>query len=197
MGSPTELKMLWIFFSGYGECGKGTAANYLVANFNMDKLSFADGVRDEAIKKNEFLDDLGETYTTIIANMGYEAAKKHQCIRDYLVRIGHGAREERGKRVWIIDLNKKAANRPNGGLMLGLTVDDCRYANEEEYGRGRGNCISIRIKREGCKAKHATEKNSLKEMTPDFTLRNDGTREELYCEINRVISIWCLHHPSK
>ena len=176
-----------MFFAGYGRAGKDTATDYVVKKYGTDKLAFADGVRDRAAEENRFFKELDGTYLQIIERLGYEEAKTHQCIRDYLVEIGEGSRQKYGELVWIDMLNEKAERRSDGGLSLSLSVPDCRYSNEEKYGRRRGNFILIRIKRKGCKAKHETERNSIKLLTPDHVVRNDGTVEEFLEKIDEII----------
>ena len=178
---------MWVFFTGYGECGKDTCADYVAEGCGSYKLAFADGVRDKAAEENRYFEELECTYVEIVAKIGYEEAKKHQCVRDYLVEIGHGARTTYGPLVWIDMLNEKANKRPGGGLALSLVVPDCRYLNEELFGRKRGNFVLIRIKRKGCKAKHDTEKRSIKELNPDYVIRNDGTKSELYFQLELII----------
>jgi dephospho-CoA kinase len=180
---------MWIFFTGYGKCGKDTSANYLVENYGYDKLAFADGVRAKAEEENRFLLEIDMTYKEIAALVGYENAKENQCVRDYLVEIGHGCREKYGKRVWIDMLDDIANARVPGGRSLPLTVPDCRYLNEELYGRERGKFVLIRIKRKECKAKHVTEKRSIKELNPDYIIRNDGTIEELLKKVELIYSL--------
>ena len=182
------IKKMWVFFTGYGQSGKGVAADWLVNNHGYYKLSFADGVRDKAVEENRYFPSLNGTYTEVIDRLGYNEAKQYQCIRDYLVEIGEGSRQKYGLFIWIDMLDEKVkAKMENGNKDLLLTVDDCRYTNEVLYGKKRGNCLLIRIKRKNCKAKHETEKKTIKELTPDYTIENNGTIEEFLTKLESII----------
>lgn len=180
---------MWVFLSGYGGSGKSTAAHWIAEKFGLDKASFADGVREAAAKENRHFPELDTTYRQLLEDVGYAKAKEHQCVRDYLVEIGHGHREKYGEFVWINILNDWLTERPHGGFERGLALDDCRYSNEEAYGRAsRGErFLEIMIERPGCLAKHETEEISLKGLTPDHVIVNDGTKEEFLKKLEDIV----------
>ncbi len=181
---------MWVLLVGYGGSGKDTAADHICEKYaDYEKLAFADSVREFAVKLNVFLPELGMRYNEAVATFGYEEAKKHFCVRDHLVKIGHGGRETLGGMVWMNNLYRKAENRPNGGINLPLVISDGRYANEAAFVRDRGNAIVIRLKRKGCKWKHQTEKDSIREIVPDRVVRNDGTIEDLRFSIDEILQI--------
>jgi hypothetical protein len=190
---------MWVFFTGFGGAGKDTAADYLRDEKKMDKMAFADGVRDHARRLNVYFPELGKRYNQIVEELGYETAKKHQCVRDHLVDIGEGCRTTFWESIWIDKLSKRASERPpcsagqHSGHDFPLVVPDCRYANEAEFGRKAkraakgGFCVVILISRPGCSAKHETEAKSIAEICPDAEILNDGTVADLYRKIDGVL----------
>ena len=179
---------MWVMVTGYGGSGKDTIADYVRYSRGTDKMAFADPLREFCTVLDVYFPQLEMTYNQVVAEMGYESAKQCQCVRDHLVRVGHGARTALWQSIWIDCLEKKASQRPGGGTSLPLVIPDGRYNNEVETGRKRGNSVCIRVRRKGCKAKHDTEKKSIKEIVPDFVVRNDGTKGELYEKVDAILN---------
>lgn len=95
-----------IGISGYAAVGKDEVAWILCEEYKYIKRAFAEKVRVVASYLNVYLPDVKMTYNEYIAACGsYESAKrKHPCMREYLVNIGHGARIGLWKTVWIDSL---------------------------------------------------------------------------------------------
>jgi nucleoside 2-deoxyribosyltransferase len=141
---------------------------------------------------NVYFPELGKRYNEIVGEIGYEAAKKHGCVRQHLIDVGHSGRSVFWESVWIDRLLSKAEARNDGrGQDLPLAIPDGRYANEAETVKKLKNrrAFVVRVKRKGCKAKHETEKRSIGEIVPDVVLRNDGTKEELYEKLETTMQL--------
>ena len=183
--SPSSFPLLALVgFTGYGGSGKDTAADYLVETRGFVKKAFGDGVRAQAQSLNTFLPDIDKRYNEIVSEVGYERAKEFKCVRNHLVNIGHEAREVVfWKSIWIDRLERRLIPEDwNESIPLDVAVPDCRYVNETDRlkAKATNGAVIVRIKRKGCKAKHETERRSIREIVPDFVVRNDGTKEELF-----------------
>lgn len=167
---------------GYGRCGKDSTAGILGRLYGYEKRAFADKVREFAEAVDAYLPEIGETYTQIVKRMGYEAAKeKHQCVRDYLVKIGHCARTVFYDSIWI----DMALERDRPRL---LAISDVRYPNEADRIRALGGVV-WRITRPGCVPKHKTEAESIPKVRCDAEISNDGTFADLEIEVKRLLGV--------
>lgn len=162
-----------VAFKGPAGCGKDTAANAVLAHFDgFRKVSFADGVREFAGEIDSMILPDGRRYNELLAEYGYEVAKrKFPAVRDFLVRIGAGARRVFGDTVWI-----DRELRPRGPCDC-VVVSDLRYANEAARVRELGGWV-IEIDNPSTKPANEEEAASLASVVPDVVVRNDCSKEE-------------------
>lgn len=193
-----------ILLCGYGGAGKDSVRAILERNHGFIGMAFADGVREEALRENRYLEPVGCRYVdllmregedvllkrrrlenddnqlfsvTEVIREGYEQAKrKYPCVREYLVDIGHGYREKFGREYWINRVRGRIEqlDRPASG-QLRVCVSDCRYKNE----RFQPDAKVWYIERPGVGPANETEAASIKEIMPDRVIRNHGSLRDL------------------
>lgn len=167
-----------IGLAGFAQVGKSSIASLLVEE-GYQELAFADGVR-------AFMDELDPElwprdvmtsclrWSEALDRHGYEWAKSETDAREWLVRIGAGARRVIGEDVWI----KRVANiilaDPHGLFV----VSDVRYPNEAKMIQAHGGQV-WRIHRPGVEADNEEERISLAAIRPDREILNDGELDEL------------------
>jgi hypothetical protein len=139
---------------------------------------------------------------------------KRMTVREGLIRMGHGMRENLHKDVWVnalfVDIQekpffkpKKSKNKSKGFLQevlptfatnsSNIIVSDLRYLNEAERGKAEGG-ILIRINSDRANIIDHESETELDDYEGfDFTIDNSGTIEELtemVDEIGNVIGLW-------
>jgi len=151
---------------GYAGCGKDTVAGMVIdaTNGTYRQVAFADGVRAfaralDATLVNEHGEH--ESYTSILGRHGgYDTAKRRvPSIREYLVKIGHGARTALSSSVWIDACLPPTKARPESPLV----ISDCRYYNEARRVLDCGGEVWF-IERAGVDAANDTERASIDEV---------------------------------
>ena len=172
---------------GYAQSGKDTAASALV-DIGFERLAFAEGVRAlaEAVNPLVYQYELRKAskYNTVVRTYGYEYAKNPDVstVRDVLVGFGAGVRKVLGEDAWVAPVRERLLEEPERNFV----ITDVRYANEAKMIRERGGYV-VWVVRPGVVAASSEERRSLAEFFPDFTVRNDGTEDELR---ERMISIY-------
>lgn len=174
-----------IGFCGYARSGKDTCANILSSlhkNHRIMKCSFADSLRGLAYDINSFIPESKMFYRDMIDTLGYEDSKTMPGVRDYLVRIGEGARMNISPDVWIMSLDYKIRNSDYDIYI----ICDVRYPNEVDYILSKGGTV-IYLDRPGVGPANEVEANSIREileMDRVIKIRNidyDSTEQALKC----------------
>lgn len=182
--SLTKKKIMLIGLSGYAGVGKDEVRNILCNYHEFQGVAFADKLRAMALHLDPFFPQAGETYSQILLRMGsYEAAKRqYPFIRQYLIKLGHGARTYITSTIWLDAL------LPSSGFTstTNLVVSDVRYANEAERIQLLGGVI-LRINRPGITAVDPTEEESLAKVSYDMTIENDGTLDDLKFKVRHIM----------
>ena len=155
---------MMIGLSGYARTGKDTAAQIL-AERGFRRVAFADRVRSLALR-------LDAPTRAIVGALGWEEAKSHAYVREYLQTLGMAVREEVGEDAWI-----RAALRDRRG---DLVISDVRFRNEADAIRAAGGVI-WRIERSGISAAngHVSE-HEMDGYRYDSVIRNDGDLNGLH-----------------
>ena len=172
----------FIGLTGYAGVGKDAVRAVLCEQFDCDGAAFGDKLRNYALCLDNYLPELGKRYSEIVAELGYERAKReHPAVRDYLVRIAHGARELLSPNLWL-DLVLAPPDMATAHAALlartrPLVISDVRYPNEAHRIHELGGLV-IRIERPGVQAANETERATLERVPFDHVLDNDGGRVE-------------------
>lgn len=175
------MQQLVIGLTGLAGCGKSTASRILIDRHHFTRKPFAyplkamlqvlgvpgeilDGDRDAKEQPCDAL--LGMTVRHAAQTLGTEWGRRHMG-EDFWVRI------------WM----RGTARVPR------IVADDVRFANEVQAIHKLGGVV-IRIERGGSGSKtnasHASEK--FEGVTPDFTIHNDGSLNNLEDQLNKVVS---------
>jgi hypothetical protein len=125
MDKPIVIALL-----GRAGSGKSTAANYIVDNYNAERVSFAGPLKKLAKLLLELSDEQvygsQEVKETVDPRYGLTP-------RVFMQRLGNGAREVIGKTVWVdacmFNILNTFSNDPSKRVFV---IDDCRYRNEAE-----------------------------------------------------------------
>lgn len=179
-----------IGLAGKKQSGKDTVADYLVAKYGYTKLGFADAVKEMALVLNPLLEsndcDWADYLVDIVNDIGWEEAKKFKAVRKYLQTLGTEAcRNILGENVWVDALLTKIDQLD----LRDVVIKDVRYVNEWSV------CdTTILIERDGIDDgdSHSSE---IIDFYPAFSIKNNGTLEELYKEVDRIMEI--IKHATK
>lgn len=167
---------------GYAQSGKDTVADVLVRSFWYTRRAFADPLRQGL----EALDPIlparawpprfwrARRYGEHLRRHGYEATKAHPEARRLLQRLGTEAgRDVLGAEVWVDAWLKRALPCRK------VVATDVRFPNEVEAIRQLGGVVVL-IDRPSARPVNGHASESLPAtVTPDVTIRNDSTLEEL------------------
>jgi hypothetical protein len=170
-----------IAFVGYSGSGKDTAADYLVANKNFNKYSFASplkalcqmlygqhGLKDEK-HYNDFRDD---RKTVLYTN---DAGKEFTAV-DIWVEVGTKLREVHPD-VWL--------DMANGVEQYRTVIADCRHPNELNRIKELGGTV-VYVQRDVEINPSAKMDGLIKPEDCDIVIDNDGTLEELYAKVDQL-----------
>lgn len=176
---------------GVAGSGKDTVAKYL-ADYGYGRLAFADAVKQMAVAINPWVgDERTETFSLladIVEQEGWDTAKKLVDVRRLLQRIGTEAvRDIVGYDTWVNIIDRKVREawshnllkRPQDGPPR-FALTDCRFPNEAEWITSMGGVV-WRITRPHetiADPTHPSE-SLLQSITPDVTIHNTGTLEDL------------------
>lgn len=153
--------MIVVGITGYARVGKDTVANHLVDIGGFTRLAFADPLRkivrvmDPVLVVREDIDiyddDLAHSEHRLsdYLKLGVSDAelKAHTDYREYLKRLGNGAREHVSADVWITAAETSLWRAAAQGKSR-FVLSDCRFPNEAAWIRDFGGYV-WRIVREG------------------------------------------------
>jgi len=164
--TPSFLR---IAFGGTMQVGKTTAADHLVRRYGFVKFALADPIKQIARRY-----------------MGWDGAKDARG-RHLLQQIGTVGREY-DPEVWLDHL----AARIDTAGSVDAVVDDLRLPHEVTRLRGLGfTCVRVTRPPERIPAadgsRHETE-TGLDALELDLVLVNDGSFEELYARLDRLVA---------
>jgi dephospho-CoA kinase len=169
--------------TGAAYSGKSTAEKYLADNYNFLGLSFAGPLKESCIVKygipreNCYDPKLKEV---IIPEWGVSARKILQIEGTEMTRMELPKHIPSASDFWVKRLLVEINKRPFDDIV----VSDVRFDNEVDALHKIGATI-IKIERgEQKEATHASEKGI---SNPDFVLKNNGTIDEFYSNLQDVI----------
>lgn len=176
---------------GKRTAGKDTVGAYLVKEYSFERKAFADPLKRSVAALFDIpfseIDRLkSDEYGTVvsIAHTHEDEIKIYSFV-EFLQRYGtESHRGVFGNSFWIDQ------TLPMGGFYTGrkIVITDCRFKNEAERIQTLGGII-IRINRPGLddKDRHSSETEQ-DEIKPDWIIVNDSDLQNLYTEIEMVLS---------
>jgi hypothetical protein len=162
-----------IGFSGYARSGKDTAAKLLCLNYEFNRISFADPMRDAMYKLNPLVLDKIRL-ADLVDEHGWEIAKTYTEVRRLLQVFGtEVGREMFGGNFWIDQAFKQIDPAAR------IVIADVRFPNEADAIKARGGKV-IRVNRKDTTAvnRHVSE-HALDNYMFDHVIFNDGTLDDL------------------
>lgn len=167
-------------FAGFARSGKDTCADYLVTEHNFTKASFAENLREFALKVDPFLSkEITYSYGELLQQHGYEEAKKIPKVRQYLINIGESMRQYLHPKIWIQTLQFTSPK---------VVISDVRYPNEARFIQ-KLNGVVIRIVRINNTPIHETEKVSVDAIEHDHLLRNETTIQDMVKTLDHLLHL--------
>lgn len=171
---------------GYAQSGKDATAQVLIEHYGFTRIAFADALRDMLYALNPLVYGPGAGRThcdipwlwsvqEIVDAHGWEFAKAHSEVRDYLQRLGTEAgRNVLGNNVWV----DAAMQKVHPGFRYVFT--DVRFPNEVHAIAKAGGWL-WRVERAGTKPVNAhTSETAVDGVLADALILNNGTLEDLH-----------------
>ena len=171
---------------GFGSVGKDTVARYLVDKHNFLHISCSDMIRKYMTDHN-----LGEHTRENLHVVGNSLREKYGS--DYLIVLSLDHKAERLIISGLRNVGEAERLKKEGGILIGVTAPvEVRYA----WGKSRGGTkdhVTFEQFKE-MEEKEAASKDpkaqSIREVMAmaDVTIDNSGSREDLFKEIDAVVS---------
>lgn len=178
--------------TGYKRSGKDTAANWLVEKYGFEKYSFGTPLKKAVceifgwdfneVEKNENKEKIDPIY-----GISYR-----QALQDLGTEWGQFGLAKRfpefnnvtGRKLWVKRFASYYSNTTNN-----IVVADVRFPHEEAVIHAAGGKI-IRVTRPSLKLEdtHDSEKH-IETLKVDYDFLNDGTVEDLYKAIDKLVMI--------
>lgn len=162
-----------IGLSGYARSGKDTMAELLCLNYDFNRISFADPMRDAMYKLNPYVDGVIRL-ADLVDDHGWDVAKSKDEARRLLQVFGtEVGREMFGGNFWIDQAFKQIDPAAN------VVIADVRFPNEADAIKARGGQV-VRVNRKDIKAvnRHASE-HAMDNYMFNHVIYNDGTLDDL------------------
>lgn len=182
----------WIALVGDAGAGKDTVAEVLTASYGYTRIAFADPVRRALLALNPLIPSpnggLPWRLENLVSAAGWENAKRsYPEVRELLQRLGTDAIRALEPDFWVDYAARQAT------MHQAPVFTDTRFPNEIEMVRECGGVI-IRVSRPGHTnpaAGHVSEE-AWRSAEPDYTITNDGTKEDLACHVRWTMDMHIL-----
>jgi hypothetical protein len=170
-----------IGLTGFAGSGKDTVGAELVKSHGFQRLSFAEALKDLAIKIDPIVtfenDGIFSRLSGEVEVKGWERAKwEVYDVRRFLQALGGGARETFGADCWV---NLVRGQIDHGDPIQDYVVTDVRYPNEAEMINGYGQGIVVRVDRHGVGPVNDHASENISSLRYDLTVNNDGTLDDV------------------
>jgi dephospho-CoA kinase len=171
---------------GKAGAGKDTIGDYLVKKHNFKKIALADPIK--RLVKDVFVLDDNTVYDRVEREKELDNWKGWS-VRKLLQFIGTELfRNNIDDSIWVKSLWYRIKSDSSNNYV----VTDIRFPNELQYFKDNakeGEFLCIKVIREGCNgnvglAGHASEAHDLK---GDIELINDGSMEDLYEKVDKIL----------
>lgn len=198
MGLPKKIhKELppMIGIMGNIHSGKSTIADYLHSTYGYTHRGFSDGVYAAAESINPWIkvshpdvhEERFERLRDIVLRLGWDQAKRtYSEIRELLRVIGcEAGRDIHGEHCWVKKLEKDSKSDDL------VAIQGVRFPNEVAFIRSCGGILIWVLSKNEVRPdlRHRSEHMQYSNFA-DYSVRNDGTRIELYEEIEKVLEMF-------
>lgn len=175
---------------GYAGCGKDTAAQVLIDEFQFQRVAFADPIKQALLALDPLVpsdtDEAPERLSTFAQNRPWAEVKEYPEVRRLMQVLG----TEVGRNLFDPDIwVKLAANKLASTLSVGSTVvTDVRFPNEARLIKRHGGVL-VRLTRPsfGPVNEHVSDRAS-ENWTYDYQISNEDDVSDLYQKMRDLVS---------
>ena len=171
---------------GLKRSGKDTTADYIVKNYQFQKLTFAEPLKEACRILFNFDEEqlYGSTKEDIDSRWGVSPRTVYQYIGTEIFRNNiQNIMPDIKNNFWV----KLTIDNYNKNKNKNTIISDVRFKNEIDAIRGEGGIIIKIIRPENTnKDEHESEKNIMN-LKGNYEIINDGTLEDLYRKIDIVL----------
>lgn len=176
---------------GYAGCGKDTAAQVLIQEYNFQRVAFADPIKQALLALDPLVPDAdGKHYVRLSefkCDRSWAEVKEYPEVRRLMQIMG----TEVGRNLFDPDIWVKLAdNKIESTLSVGDTVvTDVRFPNEARLIKKHGGFL-VRVNRPqfGPVNEHVSDRAS-ENWTYDHQLANDEDIEALHTKMRELLSL--------
>lgn len=183
---------------GRARSGKDTAGKFFVDGHGYRRVALADPLKEAALALDPivaswaFADGFeteNERLSEIVAEHGWESAKRHTEVRRILQHLGAAMRAV-DPEIWLRAALAKAQEANEQGVPVVIT--DVRYRNEAAS-LARAGFHLIHINRPGIPQLDHESERDLGPEDARYLVQNDGTVDDLYAQLALIWDeIWAL-----
>lgn len=188
---------------GRARVGKDTAGAWFVDQRGYRRVAFADPLKEAALRLDPIVDHMDDEVwdivygewelvhtdtkpvhlSTVVADLGWEEAKDaHPEVRRVLQELGAAIRAL-DEDFWLRQALKKTQEANDAGVPVVIT--DVRYRNEAES-LTRAGFHLLHIDRPGVPLMDHASERTLGPEDARYLVRNDGTVDDLYAQLDLV-----------
>jgi hypothetical protein len=174
---------------GRANVGKDTAGEWFVEQRGYRRVAFADPLKEAALRLDPIVgtDDSdvcveGERLSDVVHFWGWERAKEEHEVRRILQELGASIRSL-DEDFWLRLALAKTREANDRGVPVVIT--DVRYRNEAAS-LVRAGFHLLHIDRPGVPQLDHESERSLGAEDARYLVRNDGTKDDLYAQLDRV-----------
>ncbi|WNI28652.1 hypothetical protein [Streptomyces sp. ITFR-6] len=178
-----------IGITGRMRVGKDTAGQWLVDNRGYRRVSFADPLRDAALKLDPFVTQYGSgpmlRLSNVVRDAGWERAKDgYPEVRRILQELGASIRAI-DPEFWLRTALAKVRDANEAGVPAVIT--DVRYPNEAASLKAAGFHLLYIERPDVPQLQHESE-GALTAADADYAITNDGTRELFLAKLQVAVA---------
>ncbi|MFJ3588589.1 hypothetical protein ACIQUY_04775 [Streptomyces sp. NPDC090231] len=172
---------------GRARSGKDTAGQWLVDNRGYRRVSFADPLKEAALKLDPYTDaeNSNERLSELVRIVGWEHAKdQYPEVRRILQELGASIRAI-DPEFWLRTALTKVRDANEAGVPAVIT--DVRYPNEAASLRAAGFHLLYIERPDVPQLQHESE-GALTAADADYAITNDGTRELFLAKLQVAVA---------
>lgn len=160
-----------IILIGKSGSGKSTLSEYICNKYKFKRYALGDNVKRFINELTVILHDLNPNNELIKLNDMYDVSTKNNYRKHMQLIATDLCQKYFGKTCWCNNLHIDNEN---------YIIEDCRFIHEYMYFKNK-NTIVIKLERDNeNNFNHVSENEILNHITPNYTIKNNGSLNELY-----------------
>lgn len=169
--------MTKILLLGHINTGKTTVAEYLKNKYHLSVGALGTSVKKFYVSLFDVLNEIDPKYEKVNYEDLFDRSKKEQH-RQYLQNLSNKLMKPMfGNDIWLKSLSDCDV------------IEDIRFKYEYEYYNKRYNTTTIKIYRDLEIKNDDISEHDMDNFTPDFEIYNNSTLEELYKQVDDIVTI--------